>query len=104
PKTDLGGFLHGLESFAGTLAPVANTQAALFVNLDSTFRGLASVGTPALPDAISATPPAFSAVIAQSPTIRPFLTDSAALFSELRPGIATLPASAPVLADAFTAR
>ena len=103
PNTDLGGFLHGLEAFAGTLAPVANTQAALFVNLDSTFRALASVSTPYLQDAISATPPAFSAVIAQSPTIRPFLTDSAALFSELRPGIATLPTSAPVLADAFAA-
>ena len=67
PNTDLGGFLHGLEAFAGTLAPVANTQAALFVNLDSTFRALASVSTPYLQDAISATPPAFSAVIAQSP-------------------------------------
>ncbi len=42
-------------------------------------------------------------MIAGSPTIRPFLTDSAALFSELRPGIATLPTTAPVLADAFAA-
>ena len=103
PNTDLAGFLHGLESLSGTLAPVANTQAALFVNLDTTFRALASVSTPYLQDAISATPPAFNAVIAQSPTIRPFLTDTAALFSDLRPGIATLPTSAPVLADAFAA-
>ena len=42
-------------------------------------------------------------MIANAPTIRPFLTDSAALFSELRPGIATLPTSAPVLAEAFAA-
>jgi len=103
PHTDLAGFLRGLESLSGTLAPVANTQAALFVNLDSTFRALASVSTPYLQDAISATPPAFDAVISQSPTIRPFLTDTATLFSDLRPGIATLPASAPVLADAFAA-
>ena len=103
PHTNLGGFLRGLEAFAGTLAPVANTQASLFVNLDTTFRALASVSVPYLQDAISDTPPAFSAVIAGSPTIRPFLTDSAALFSELRPGIATLPTSAPVLADAFAA-
>jgi ABC-type transporter Mla subunit MlaD len=103
PNTDLGGFLRGLEALAGTLAPVANTQANLFVNLDGTFRALASVSVPYLQDAISDTPPAFNAVIANSPTIRPFLTDSAALFSELRPGIATLPASAPVLANAFAA-
>ena len=42
-------------------------------------------------------------MISDSPATRPFLTDSAALFSELRPGIATLPSSAPVLADAFAA-
>ena len=103
PNTDLAGFLHGLESFAGALAPVAGTQAALFANLDGTFRALASVATPYLQDTISNTPPAFSAVIADTPTIRPFLTDSATLFSELRPGFATLPTSAPVLADAFAA-
>jgi len=103
PHTNLGGFLRGLEAFAGTLAPVANTQASLFVNLDTTFRALASVSVPYLQEAISDTPPAFNAVIVNAPTIRPFLTDSAALFSELRPGIATLPTSAPVLADAFTA-
>jgi virulence factor Mce-like protein len=103
PHTDFGGFLRGLEALAGTLAPVANTQANLFANLDTTFRALASVSVPYLQDAISNTPPAFSAVIAASPTIRPFLTDSAALFSELRPGIATLPTTSPVLAHAFAA-
>lgn len=101
--TNLGGFLHGLEAFTGALAPVANTQAKLFVALDGTFRALASVATPSLQQFISDTPPAEGAVIADSPTTRPFLTDSAALFSELRPGFATLPASAPVLADAFAA-
>ena len=76
---------------------------SLYVNLDTTFRALASVAVPFLQDWISDTPPTFSAVIADSPTIRPFLTDTAALFSELRPGFATLPTSAPVLADAFAA-
>jgi ABC-type transporter Mla subunit MlaD len=103
PHTDLAGFLRGLESLAGTLAPVARTQAALFVSLDETFRALAGVSVPYLQDAISDTPPAFDAVIADSPTIRPFLTDTVSLFSELRPGIATLPAASPVFADAFTA-
>lgn len=103
PSTDLAGFLRGLEAFAGTLAPVARTQASLFVGLDSTFRALASVSVPFLQDTISDTPPAFDAVIAGSPTIRPFLTDTAALFSTLRPGIALLPSTAPALADAFAA-
>jgi virulence factor Mce-like protein len=103
PNTDLAGFLHGLESFAGSLAPVAQAQAALFANLDTTFTALASVASPYLQDTISNTPPAFNAVIADTPTIRPFLTDSATLFSELRPGFATLKTSAPVLADAFAA-
>ena len=102
-QTDLAGFFHGLEAFTGALAPVANTQASLFVALDRTFRAFASVSVPFLQQTISDTPPAFEAVIADTPTIRPFLTDSAALFKELRPGLATLPASAPVLADAFAA-
>jgi hypothetical protein len=32
---------------------------------------------------------------------RPFLRNNAAFFKELRPGVATLPHSAPILADAF---
>ena len=103
PHTDLGGFLRGLEAFTGALAPVAQRQANLFVALDTTFRALAGVSVPFLQQTISETPPSFQAVIADTPTIRPFLTDSATLFSELRPGLATVPASAPVLADAFAA-
>jgi ABC-type transporter Mla subunit MlaD len=102
PQTNLAGFFRGLESFAGALAPVASAQAQLFVALDGTFRALASVSS-SLQQFISDTPPAESAVITDSPQTRPFLTDSATLFSELRPGFATLPASAPVLADAFAA-
>jgi hypothetical protein len=92
-----------LESFAGAVAPVAQRQAALFVNLDTTFRSLAGVAVPFLQDWIRQTPPTLQTVIHQSPTIRPFVTDTAALFAELRPGFATLPQSAPVLADAFAA-
>jgi hypothetical protein len=61
------------------------------------------VSVPFLQETISDTPPAFQAVITDSPATRPFLTDTATLFKQLRPGIATLPASAPVLADAFAA-
>jgi ABC-type transporter Mla subunit MlaD len=100
-RTDLGGFFRGLESFSSALSPVAQTQATLEVNLDTTFKALASIAVPYLQDWISETPPTFSTVIADSPSEQSFLNDTASLFAELRPGFATLPTSAPILADAF---
>jgi len=102
-KTDFGGFFHGLESFSSALVPVARTQADLYANLDTTFTALASVAVPFLQQWISDTPPTFSAVIATSPHIQAFLNNTAGLFKGLRPGFATLPQSAPVLAAAFAA-
>jgi ABC-type transporter Mla subunit MlaD len=100
-RTDLAGFFQGLESYAGALVPVAQTQASLFANLDVTFRALASVAIPSLQDTISLTPPLFHATIAGSPVIRPFLLDTAALLHELEPAAATLPQNAPELASTF---
>jgi ABC-type transporter Mla subunit MlaD len=102
-RTDFGGFFRGLESFSETLVPVAQTQANLYGNLDTTFTALAGVAVPFLQDWISQTPPTFSAVIATSPHTQAFLNDTADLFKQLRPGFATFPRSAPVLADAFAA-
>ena len=101
PTTNLAGFFRSLESYSRALVPVADTQGQLFANLDTTFRALAGVAVPSLQQTISETPPMFDATINQAPVIRPFLTDTAALFSELRPGVAPLPQSAPVLARAF---
>jgi ABC-type transporter Mla subunit MlaD len=101
PTTNLGGFFRSLEDYTGALVPVAQTQGQLFANLDTTFRALASVAVPSLQETISDTPPMFDATINNTPVIRPFLTDTAALFSQLRPGVATLPQSAPVLSSAF---
>jgi ABC-type transporter Mla subunit MlaD len=101
PKTDFGGFFHGLERFSAAVAPVAQTQAQLYVNLATTFRALASVAYPFLQNWISQTPPTFQAVIDDAPTIRPFIRDTTALFNELAPGFDTLPQSAPVLAQTF---
>ena len=103
PKTDLGGFFRGLESFTRALVPVAQDQADLYGNLDTTFtragdrRGAVPAGLD-LEDAADV-----QSVIAASPRLQSFLTDTAGLFAELRPGFATLPQSAPVLADAFAA-
>jgi ABC-type transporter Mla subunit MlaD len=101
PHTDLGGFFRGLEQFTGALVPVAQTQANMYTNLDTTFRSLATVAVPFLQEWISETPPTFRAVIADSPTLQSFLTDTAGLFSDSRPGAALIPQSAPTLADAF---
>jgi virulence factor Mce-like protein len=98
--TDLAGFFRGLEQFSGALAPVAETQATLFANLDTTFSALASVA-PSLQDTIGQTPPTFEAVIGQSPIIQPFLTDTASLLTQLDPGIRTLRTTAPPLTNVF---
>jgi ABC-type transporter Mla subunit MlaD len=101
--TDLAGFFRGLESYSAALAPVAQTQASLFTNLNTTFRALAGIAVPYLQQTISQTPPFFAATIAGGPVIRPFLLDTAGLLHDFRPGAATLPESAPVLAQAFAA-
>ncbi len=101
--TDLGGFFRGLGSFTHALVPVAQDQADLYANLDTTFGAFARVAYPYLQNWISDTPPAFQSVITDSPREQAFAADTAALFADLRPGFATLPTSAPVLADAFAA-
>lgn len=102
-RTDLRGFIGGLSSVNSALAPVAQTQADLYTHLDTTFRALAGVSTPYLQDWISQTPPTFQELITDSPALQRFVSDTAALFSDLRPGFATLPQSTPILADAFAA-
>jgi phospholipid/cholesterol/gamma-HCH transport system substrate-binding protein len=103
PETGLDRFFVELADAAGEAAPVAEQQAELFVNLDITFTALASIARPYLQETISEGPPTEEVAIREFPLQRPFLRNNAAFFRELRPGIATLPASAPVLADAFEA-
>jgi len=103
PSTNLKGFLNGLGSFVSALAPVSRQEAALYANLDTTFRALSGVATPYLQEWIKQTPPAFQAVISDGPQIGRFATDTGQLFADLRPGLATLPTTAPRLAAAFRA-
>jgi ABC-type transporter Mla subunit MlaD len=103
PETRLDSFFVELADAAGEAAPVAEQQAELFVNLDITFTALAQIARPYLQETISESPPSEEVAIREFPLQRPFLRNNAAFFRELRPGIATLPASAPVLADAFEA-
>ena len=101
PETQLARFFKGLGGAAAEVAPVAEEQAELFVNMDTTFTALAGVARPFIQQFISESPPTLDTAIAEFPKQRPFLRNSAGFFRELRPGAATLPASAPVLADAL---
>ena len=78
PDTRLNRFFASLARAAAEAAPVAEEQASLFVNLDTSFTALASIA-------------------------RPFLRNNTAFFRELRPGVAVLPHAAPIVADAFEA-
>jgi hypothetical protein len=103
PDTRLGRFFRELGDAANEAAPVAEDQAQLFVNLDAAFTALSGVARPFIQETISESPLSEQVAIEQFPLQRPFLRNQAALFRELRPGVATLPHSAPILADAFEA-
>jgi len=100
PRTDLDGFFRGLGQAAAEAAPVAETQAELFRNLDTTFTALADVRE-GIQDSIETGPSALQAGIESFPAQRPFLVNSAGLFRELRPGVRSLRAAAPDLSRAF---
>jgi virulence factor Mce-like protein len=101
PRTRLPRLFRALEQTASQVAPVAETQAALFVNLDTTFRALSNVARPYIQQSIVNGPPALEEAIRAFPQQRPFLRNSELLFAELRPGIRALRSAAPDLADAF---
>jgi phospholipid/cholesterol/gamma-HCH transport system substrate-binding protein len=101
PKTGLARFVRALTDTATEVAPVAETQAQMFVNLDTTFGAFAEVARPFIQDTISETPPTLDTLIRTGPPIRTFLGHSATLFADLRPGIASLSENAPTLASAF---
>jgi virulence factor Mce-like protein len=101
PETRLARFFRSLADTVSEVAPVAEQQASLFTGLDVSFTSLASVARPFIQETISESPPAEELVIKDFPVQRPFLRNNAAFFKELRPGVATLPHSAPILADAF---
>jgi virulence factor Mce-like protein len=100
PRTELPQFFRGLGQAAAEAAPVAEEQAALFRNLDTTFGALADVRSE-LQETISTGPAALDAGIRGFPVQRPFLRNSELLMAELRPGVRALRGAAPDLADAF---
>jgi virulence factor Mce-like protein len=101
-RTQLARFTEALGRTSAIVAPVAETQAALFRNLDTTFNALATVARPYLQDSISGGPPALQTAIDELPKQRPFLANSEGFFHDLRPGVKALSGAAKDLSDAFT--
>jgi virulence factor Mce-like protein len=101
-RTKLARFSEALGRTSAIVAPVAEQQASLFRNLDTTFDALAAIARPYLQDTISGGPPALQTAIDELPKQRPFLANSEGLFHDLRPGVKALSGAASDLSDAFT--
>jgi virulence factor Mce-like protein len=100
PRTRLPQFFQALERGARIVAPVAQTQADLFANLDTTFSALSDVSDD-IRSSIRGGPAALDAAIKGFPVQRPFLANSEGLFRELKPGVHALRKTSGDLADAF---
>ncbi|HEX6116435.1 MAG TPA: MlaD family protein [Solirubrobacterales bacterium] len=103
PKTQFDELFPALAQAAAEVAPVAQTQADMFVSLDETFGALASVARPFIQETITRSVPAEQALIDTGPRIRTFLGHSATLFHDLRPGAQALADNAPALEAAAVA-
>jgi virulence factor Mce-like protein len=103
PSSNFAGFWRSLEALSATVAPVAETQASMFVALDRTFAAFARVSRPYIQETIEKSPPTLDEVNADLPAIRPFLVDSARFFTALRPGVKALAKTSPVIAESLHA-
>jgi ABC-type transporter Mla subunit MlaD len=103
PRTQLDRLFPALERVASIVAPVANTQADLFDNLDTTFAALARVARPFIQDTISRGPAALDAGLRGFPEQRALLENTTQFAADLAPGARVLPSVAPNLADALEA-
>jgi ABC-type transporter Mla subunit MlaD len=103
PSTDFAGFWRALEDLSATVAPVAETQASLFVALDRTFGAFARVSRPFIQETIEKGPRTLDAVNADLPAVRPFFRDSARFFTALKPGAKAIGETSPVIAAALHA-
>jgi phospholipid/cholesterol/gamma-HCH transport system substrate-binding protein len=103
PSTDFAGFWEALEDLSATVAPVAETQARMFVALDRTFAAFARVSRPYIQETIEKSPPTLDEVNADLPAVRPFLRSSAQFFTALRPGVKALAETSPVIAESLHA-
>jgi len=100
-KTDLDGFIRGLSQAAAEVAPVAETQADMFVALDTTFTALANVARPYIQDSITEGYQTQLVTQKEAPRIRPFLYAQARFMRAFLPGAEALGKSAPIVSSSF---
>jgi virulence factor Mce-like protein len=103
PSSNFAGFWRSLEALSATVAPLAETQAQMFVALDRTFAAFARVSRPYIQETIEKSPPTLDEVNADLPAIRPFLRDTGRFFTALRPGVKALAETSPVIAESLHA-
>jgi phospholipid/cholesterol/gamma-HCH transport system substrate-binding protein len=103
PGTDFGGFWEALENLSATVAPVAETQASMFVALDRTFAAFARVSRPYIQETIVKGPPTLDAVTADLPALRPFFRNTGRFFTALEPGARALGRTSPTINAALRA-
>ena len=103
PSTNFAGFWRSLEALSATVAPVAETQAQMFVALDRTFAAFARVSRPYIQETIENSPPTLDEANADLPVVRPFLRNTARFFTALRPGVKALARTSPVIAESLHA-
>jgi ABC-type transporter Mla subunit MlaD len=103
PGTNFAGFWRALEDLSATVAPVAETNASVFVALDRTFAAFARVSRPYIQETIEKGPATLDAVNADLPALRPFFRDSARFFTALKPGAHALAETSPTIAAALHA-
>jgi virulence factor Mce-like protein len=103
PSTDFAGFWRALEDLSATVAPVAETQASMFVALDRTFGAFARVSRPFIQETIEKSPGTLTEVNADLPQINPFLRDTGRFFTALRPGVKALAETSPIIAESLHA-
>jgi ABC-type transporter Mla subunit MlaD len=103
PSTDLAGFWRALEDLSATVAPVALTQADLFVALDRTFAAFARVSRPFIQETIEKGPETLDTAISDLPVLNPFFRDSEEFFTALQPGARALGRTSPTIDAALRA-
>jgi virulence factor Mce-like protein len=103
PSSNFAGFWRSLSALSATVAPVAETQAQMFVALDRTFAAFARVSRPYIQETIEKSPPTLDEVNSALPVVRPFLRESGNFFTALRPGVKALAETSPIIADSLHA-
>ena len=103
PQTRLAHLFVALNRAAVEVAPAAETQAALFRDLDETFTQLAGVARPFIQQSITAAPPALQQASRSFANERPFIAKAVDFMRLLRPSARALRGAAPALGGALHA-